>query len=264
MKLSANVSLLYTELPFLERFKAAAADGFRAIEIQFPYDTPAVDIQLALVANDLECVLINVPAGDLMTGGRGLACVPEKRADFLRALAVCAEYVKVLSPSRVNVLAGRSSPSGRAHDLITLQGNLLAAADVLSPLGVTVTFEAINTIDMPGFLISTFDDMTQVINTLCDDRIRMQFDIYHMAMMEEPVLELLTTHGKQIGHIQFADVPGRHEPGTGALDFTALFATIEASEYQGWVAAEYRPQGESTAAGIGWLTDTLSGLGPKS
>lgn len=255
MKLAANVSLLYTELPFLERFKAAAADGFRAIEIQFPYDTSAADIQHELAAYDLECVLINVPAGDLMTGGRGLACVPEKRAEFLQALELCAEYVKVLSPSRVNILAGRSSQPGRANDLSTLHKNLLAAADVLSPLGVIVTFEAINIIDMPGFLISTFDDMTQVMDTLRDDRIRMQFDIYHMVMMEEPVLELLAKHGNQIGHIQFADVPGRHEPGTGTLDFTELFAVIEASNYQGWVAAEYRPQGESTSVGLGWLNN---------
>lgn len=255
MKIAANLSLLYTELPFLERFQAAAADGFRAIEIQFPYDTPAAEIKCELDAHNLACVLINVPAGDLMTGGRGLACVAEKREEFLQALDVCAEYVKVLSPSRVNVLAGRSTDTERDISLRTLESNLLAAADVLSPLGVTVTFEAINTIDMPGFLISTFDHMLQVMQNTDDDRIRMQYDIYHMAMMGEEVEHQLRSFTQHIGHIQFADTPGRHEPGTGTLDFDALFAVIEASEYKGWVAAEYRPSETNTSAGLSWLQE---------
>jgi hydroxypyruvate isomerase len=257
VKLAANLTLLYPELPFIERFQAASNDGFKIVEIQFPYDTPAADIKQALDRHNLTCVLINVPAGDLMTGGLGLACVSGKQAEFEQALELCASYVKVLSPSRVNVLAGRSA-GDRKTELDILHTNLIKAADVLAPLGVTVTFEAVNTINMPGFLIATFNDMKQVMDHLQDDRIRMQFDIYHMAMMKEPIAQLLTEHMTSIGHIQFADMPGRHEPGSGDIDFSEVFRLIQLSDYLGCVAAEYHPAGDSTSAGLGWRFDLKS------
>lgn len=252
MKFTANLSLLYPEYAFLERFAAAASDGFQAVEIQFPYDTPAADIHRELDKHQLECVLINVPAGDLMTGGAGLACVSGQEQAFEDALQQCLEYVRVLKPQYVNVLAGRAAPEEREAALQVLQSNLMKASRLLGPEGVQVTLEAINTFDMPDFLITNFRDMQAVIDA-CPEKIAMQFDIYHMARMGEPVAALLVDFGAAIGHIQFADVPGRHEPGTGELDFQSLWAAAEMSGYQGWYGAEYRPQGSSTSSGLGWL-----------
>ena len=252
MKLTANLSLLYTELPMLERFAAAAADGFTAVEIQFPYETPANELRGALDDARLECVLINVPAGDLMTGGRGLACVPGREAEFETALNLCLDYVKVLKPRCVNVLAGRAAAHEHETALKVLRGNVRKAVELLAPEGVQVTLEAINTFDMPEFLISSFAEMKRFTENAGVD-VRMQFDIYHMARMNEPVESLLTSYGVDIGHIQFADVPGRHEPGSGDLNFDRLFAAAEQSGYQGWYGAEYRPTTESTSAGLSWM-----------
>ena len=253
LRLVANLSLLYVEMPFMERFAAAAADGFAAVEIQFPYDTPAALIRAELDRLGLQCVLINVPAGDLMSGGRGLACVPGQEAEFENALALCADYVQVLYPLKVNVLAGRCQDAAeRPQYLNCLEASLRKALAVLEPLGAGVVFECINTTDMPGFLLSTMADAGDMLSRVADTSIRLQFDIYHMAMMGEAVEDLLRAHSGVIGHIQFADMPGRHEPGTGSLDFTRLIAAIAESGYDGWVAAEYRPEGASTSAGLGW------------
>lgn len=253
LRFAANLSLLYSERPFLQRFAAAAADGFQAIEIQFPYDTPVAAIRAELDAHQLICVLINVPAGDLMSGGRGLACVSERQHDYRLALAQCIEYAQVLKPQRVNVLPGRCiDPAQRDTCLITLEQNLRETEQALRPLGIQTLFEAINTTDMPGFLVSGFEQAAQLLKRLSDTDIRLQFDIYHMAMMREPVLALLQQSLDKIGHIQFADCPGRHEPGTGELDFAPLFQSLVAQNYKGWVAAEYRPEGPTTS-GLGWF-----------
>ncbi|MEK9713605.1 MAG: TIM barrel protein [Thalassolituus sp.] len=253
MKLTANLSLLYTEMHLSDRFAAAAADGFTAVEIQFPYELPAEVIRTQLNKHSLRCILINVPAGDLMTGGRGLACVPGKEAEFAAAVEQAAEYARLLKPECINVLAGRTGDDQPEECLQVLRNNLRQAADVLNPLGVTVTVEAINTFDMPGFLISDFQSMHALVSEFDPDSVRMQFDIYHMARMAEPVEQLIKEYGQKIGHIQFADVPGRHEPGTGDLDFLALFRAIRSSGYAGWSGAEYRPQGKSTSEGLAWM-----------
>ncbi|MDF1763542.1 MAG: TIM barrel protein [Oleibacter sp.] len=253
IKWVANLSLLYYELPFLERFAAAAADGFRFIEIQFPYEVPAQAIRKALDENALHCVLINVPAGDLMSGGEGLACVPERRSDFVDAVTLCAMYIKILKPKFINVLPGRClDPAQRQRRIITLVDNLRYAADQLCPLDVTITCEAVNRYDMPDFLISQFDEVHSLIQQVNDPRVGMQFDVYHMAMMREPVVALLKEHIESIAHIQFADAPGRHEPDTGDVDFANIFASIEQSNYQGYVSAEYRPVA-GTSAGLTWF-----------
>jgi len=254
MKFNANLSLLYSELPFLERFSAAAEDGFRAVEIQFPYDTPAAEIKSALEQAGLEFVLINVPAGDLMSGGLGLACVPGREPEFEQALEQCIEYVRILRPTSVNVLAGRAAAEDRAESLNVLHSNINKAVSMLEPEGVQVTLEAINTYDMPEFLISSFAEMRDFIEE-SQVNVRMQFDIYHMTRMGEPVAALLRQYGSQIGHIQFADVPGRHEPGSGELDIKSLCTIAAESGYQGWFAAEYRPAGQSTREGLGWTSD---------
>lgn len=242
MKLAANISMLFTELPLLERFSAAKAAGFNAVEIQFPYVEKISDIKAQLILHDLECVLINVPAGDLMIGGEGLASVPGKEAEFAAALVECISYVTSLGVKQVNVLPGRCfDDNKRQQYLSTFKSNLNTAAKMFKPLGVTVMFEAINTFDMPGFVINSVQQMLDVVEDSEHDNIKMQFDIYHMARMEEDVSAIISRLGNQIGHIQFADVPGRGEPGTGGLDFKSIFYAIEYSSYDGWVSAEYKP-----------------------
>lgn len=256
MKLAANVSMLFTELPLLERFCAAKSVGFNAVEIQFPYVEPIVDIKEQLKKHELECVLINVPAGDLMEGGEGLASVPGKEAEFAAALVECLSYVTALGVKCVNVLPGRClDDSKRSLYLETFKRNLNTAAGMFKSLGVTVTFEAINTFDMPKFLIHSVEQMLDVIEETECDNIKMQFDIYHMARMEgEDLNNLISCFNHQIGHIQFADVPGRGEPGSGRLDFNEIFETIKNSEYQGWVGAEYKPT-KYTQNTLGWMKD---------
>jgi hydroxypyruvate isomerase len=243
MKLAANLSMLFTEQPLLERFSAAKAAGFNAVEIQFPYVEKVSDIKAQLQNYNLECVLINVPAGDLMEGGEGLASVPGKEAEFSAALVECLNYVTALRIKRVNVLPGRCiDVSKREQYLSTFKHNLNIAAQMFKPLGITVTFEAINTFDMPGFLIHNVQQMLAVVEESEHDNIKMQFDIYHMVRMEEgDVSAIIRRLGNQIGHIQFADCPGRGEPGTGELDFKSIFHAIEDSGYSGWVGAEYKP-----------------------
>ncbi len=242
MKLTANLSLMYTELPFLERFAAARNDGFPAVEIQFPYDTPIAAVQQALADNQLRCVLINVPAGDLMTGGEGLAAVPGKTAEYAAALVECLAYARALKVSCVNVLPGRcDNENKRVFYLDTFKKNLVKTADSLAPFGITTTFEAINTRDMPGFLISDAQQMVDIVEELQHPAIRAQFDIYHMALMGCKVCDFIDQHAEKIGHIQFADIPQRGEPGSGTLDFATIFRCIETSAYQGWVGAEYKP-----------------------
>jgi hydroxypyruvate isomerase len=243
MKLSANISMLFTEQPLLERFGAAKSAGFNAVEIQFPYGEKVADIKAELKAHDLECVLINVPAGDLMEGGEGLASVPGKEAEFAAALVECLSYVTSLRVKRVNVLPGCCKDESKLPQyLATFKRNLKTAADMFKPLGVTVTFEAINTFDMPGFLIHNVQQMSDVVEEIDSDNIKMQFDVYHMARMEDvDVSAIISRLGDQIGHLQFADSPGRGEPGTGDLDFKSIFYAIEYSSYNGWVGAEYKP-----------------------
>ena len=243
MKLAANISMLFTEQPLLERFSAAKAAGFNAVEIQFPYVENVADLKARLKEHDLECILINVPAGDLMEGGEGLASVPGKEAEFAAALVECLSYVTSLGVKRVNVLPGRCFDESKCEQyLSTFKRNLNTAAQMFKPLGITVMFEAINTFDMPGFVIHNVDQMLEIVEDCEHENIKMQFDIYHMARMEAgDISTIISRLGDKIGHIQFADAPGRGEPGTGDLDFKSIFYAIEYSTYEGWVSAEYKP-----------------------
>ncbi|MFP5382644.1 MAG: hydroxypyruvate isomerase family protein [Gammaproteobacteria bacterium] len=250
-RFAANLSLLFPEHPLPARVAAARRAGFAAVEVQFPYELPAVQWRAACDTAGLPMVLFNVPAGDLMSGGDGLACVPGREPLFAEALAQCADYARVLRPRCVNVLAGRV-PAGVDPQacLAVLQDNLRRAVDVLAPLDVTVIVEAINRHGMPRFLVSTFDDMQALVASVPGTA--MQFDLYHMARMGEPLAQHIAERGNTFGHVQFADVPGRHQPGTGTLDFATLFAALDASGYRGWCAAEYHPQGDA-AASLHWL-----------
>lgn len=251
LKFSANLSLLFTERPLAERFAAARAAGFSAVEIQFPYELAIAELQELLAENSLQLVLINVPAGDLMQGGDGLACVPDRVGIFREAVAQAVEYADALAVPNVNVLAGRQ-PAGLSRDecLATLAGNLEHAVAALAKVKTGTVLEAINVFDMPRFLIHSVSDMQR----LCDeiDGLKMQFDCYHMSRMGEDVLSELRQNLPLTGHVQFADNPGRHEPGTGRIDYKPVFSLLAASGYAGWCGAEYRPS-RQTEDTLGWL-----------
>jgi len=252
-RFTANLSMLFTEVGLIDRFEAARAAGFKAVEIQFPYELDAATLQRQLSELDLQLVLFNVPADDLLQGGEGLACVPEKQAQFRDALALAVDYAKVLRPAAINVLPGRCFDPARLADyLSTFKQNLRLAADAFSPLGVKTVFEAINSLDMPGFIVDTGAKMLAVQDELKRRDIFLQYDIYHLLRMGENPIDFIAEHAERIGHIQFADCPGRGQPGTGNGDWAAIFAAIDRSGYDGWVGAEYKPLGE-TPASLGWL-----------
>ena len=253
-RFTANLSLLFPELKFTERFSAAKRHGFDAIEIQFPYQETADTLLNLLRENDLKLVLFNVDADDLPQGGEGLACVPKKQQQFQEAVAQASTYAKILNPKFINVLPGRAiNPKHHNHYLEQFNENLHFALTQFSDLGVKTVFEAINTQDLPGFIISQTQQMLAVLVQINHPDLMLQFDIYHMHRMGENVCHFITTQAPLIGHIQFADHPGRHQPGTGTIDFVELFDTIDRSTYTGWVGAEYQPQGPTTTS-LSWLT----------
>ena len=247
LNFSANLSLLFTEVELIDRFKTARQHGFDAVEIQFPYALSAETLKTALEHQQLQLVLFNVAADDLLQGGEGLACVPEKQAQFRQAVAQSAEYARLLRPNAINVLPGCCLNQARQPDyLCTFKENLRFAADTFASLGIKTVFEAINTQDMPGFLIPGGEQMLAVLNEIRHPNLYMQYDIYHAGMMSENPVEFITRHADKIGHIQFADCPGRGQPGTGQIDFANVFSAIEKSAYRGWVGAEYKPLGTTT------------------
>jgi len=253
MKLAANLSLLFNELPLLERVRAAAVAGFAGVEIQFPYEVPAIALKEALERAGLPLVLINVPAGDLMAGGPGLAAVPARQTEFDAALQDALSYAAMVRPQWVNVLPGRLAEGvGRHQALTCLAANLRRAAEAFAVLGIGVLCEAINPLDMPGFLISTPQELDELLRAVDHPNLHAQFDLYHMARQGLDIPAGIALLAGRIGHVQFADCPGRHEPGTGTLDFAAAIAALRATGYDRWLAAEYRPQA-STDAGLVWL-----------
>jgi len=253
LNFTANLSLLFTENTLIDRFKAAKQAGFDAVEIQFPYDLNAVEIKDKLDEYGLKLVLFNVAAADLLQGGEGLACVPEKRDQFRQAVDKTVDYAELLKPEAINVLPGRCLDKNRQeHYLETFKENLCLAVDTFSPLGIKTVFEAINTHDMPGFIIHSGAQMLSVLNQLNRAALLMQYDIYHLQMMGEKPDEFIAEYADKIGHIQFADCPGRGQPGTGQIDFDRMFSAIEKAGYSGWVGAEYKPVG-TTAESLEWL-----------
>ena len=252
-KFCANLSLLFTEVDLVERFEMAKKAGFTAVEIQFPYSLSAEKIKALLQEHQLSLVLFNIDADDLLQGGEGLAAVPEKKAQFQLAVAQALEYAQILQPEVINVLSGCCFDLNRAQAYLeTFKENLAYVVDVFTPLGIKIVFEAINSYDMPGFIISTSQDMLEILTELSLDNLYVQYDIYHRVSMGESVADFINQHVDKIGHIQFADCPGRHQPGSGLIDFQKIFSLIDRSAYSGWVGAEYKPIGETTNS-LGWF-----------
>lgn len=253
-RFSANISMLFAERDWLDRPAAAAAAGFGALEIQFPYDRPAEDWRRAIEAAGLAVSVFNLPVGDMLTGGPGLAAAPGREAAFRQAVETAREVAAALRPGSVNVLAGYPERHGfeRARCLETLAGNLRLAADAMGEIGIGVVVEAVNAVDRPGFLLTTSAQALEAIDLAGHANLALEHDLYHMDIMEGRLIPRLAEIVGRIGHIQFADNPGRHEPGTGAIDFPALFAALDRLGYQGWTAAEYRPS-RRTEETLGWM-----------
>ncbi|MEE1949602.1 TIM barrel protein [Pseudomonas alcaligenes] len=242
MRIAANLSLLFTEHPMLERVAAAAAAGFDGVEVQFPYEIPAAAFKEALDGAAMPLVLINLPAGDLMSGGAGLASVPSRQEQFDVALQQALDYAAVVRPLCVNVLPGRLADGvSRDEALDVLVGNLRKAADAFQALGVRVLFEAINPLDMPGFLINTPEHLEFVLDRVGHSNCLAQFDLYHMARQDQDICAGIRQLAGRIGHVQFADCPGRGEPGSGELDFSVLLGELRNCGYRAWIGAEFIP-----------------------
>ena len=255
-KFAANLSLLFTELPLIERFAAAAKQGFKQVEIQFPYELPIEAIRSQLEQHNLQLILINVPAGDWAGGDRGIACQPDRKTEFRAGVVLALEYAQALQVPQVNCLSG-IAPHTVAYTEIedTFLENIAFAADMFEKAGVKVLMEAINTRDIPGFWLNNSRQAFEIIKKLDKLNVAFQYDVYHMQIMEGDLINTLRTNLEQIAHIQIADVPGRHEPGTGEINFPNLFKALEAMGYSGFVSLEYNPVGQ-TIDGLRWLSQT--------
>ena len=255
LRFTANLSMLFTEVPLQQRFQAAKEQGFEAVEIQFPYELSANVIRHELDKQQLKLVLFNVAADDLLQGGEGLSAVPEKQHQFKVAVAETVAYAKSLRPDVINILPGRCFDKTMLYSYQqTFKENLRYAIAAFSPLGIKTVFEAINTVDMPDFIIYSSDQMLTMLAEIDHPDLLMQYDIYHMQMMQEDTASFIQQHADKIGHIQFADCPGRHQPGTGTIDYSKLFSIIKASSYKGWVGAEYNPL-NNTQTSLNWFKE---------
>ncbi len=258
-KFSANLSMLFTELPFLDRFEAAARADFQAVEFLFPYAFPAREIRQRLDDNGLSLVLHNLPAGNWEAGERGLACDPARTQEFCAGIAQAIEYAQALGVGQVNCLAGKV-PVGLAQDALreTFVSNLSRAATALKAAGLRLLIEPINSFDIPGFYLSRTDQALAILDAVGADNAYLQYDIYHAQRMEGELAATMQKHLARIGHIQLADNPGRNEPGTGEINYPFLFAHLDRIGYSGWIGCEYKPA-TSTEAGLGWRQQLVAG-----
>ncbi len=240
LRFSANISTLFTALPVPGRIAAAAAAGFTAVEMQFPYELPASTLASAAGAAGVEFVLINIPAGDFAGGERGIACIPGREDEFLRGVMRAREYANALGCPRVNCLAG-NLPEGEAPERCwdVLVENLRLAADMLAVRGVQLLVEPLNRVDNPRFILNGYAEADALLTAVGKDNLALQYDVYHARAGGEDALEGLTRRMGRIGHIQVSDYPGRGAPGTGELDFPRLFRAIRHLPYAGWTGAEY-------------------------
>jgi len=252
-RFAANLSFLFTERPFLERFAAARAAGFLAVEFHFPYAFDRAALVEVVLTSGVEVVLFNLPAGDWDKGDRGLACHPRRIAEFQDGVGLAIDYARQLGCTRLNCLAGIPPPEvAAAKARETLVENLRFAATVTARAGIELVLEPLNTRDTPGFFVSTTAAGLGVIDAVAHPNLRLQYDIYHAQVMEGDLARTLQAQLPRIGHIQLADNPGRHEPGSGEINFPFLLRHLDAIGYTGWVGCEYRPVGRSEDS-FGWI-----------
>lgn len=252
-RFAANLTMLFTELPFLDRFAAAADAGFEGVEFLFPYEFEKQRLADAISAHRLTLVLHNLPAGDWGAGERGIACHPGRTAEFRTGVRWAIEYATALGCPRVNCLAG-IAPPGTAPDQArrTLVENLRFAAAELEGSGIELLLEPVNTRDIPGFLVSRTDQALAIMDEVGSSNLKLQYDIYHAQVMEGDLARTIEAQLGRIGHVQLADNPGRGEPGTGEINYPYLFRRLDKIGYAGWVGCEYKPRA-GTQAGLDWL-----------
>ena len=255
---AANLTMLFTEAPFLDRFEKAHNSGFKAVEFLFPYPFPATEIQKKLDQYGLKLVLHNLPAGDWDAGERGIACHPDRVEEFRMGVAKAIEYAKALGVPQLNCLAGKA-PAGVEKKLLhdTFVSNLKYAAAELKKVNLKLLIEPINTFDIPGFFLSTTQQALDIIQEVAADNLFVQYDIYHAQRMEGELCNTMEKNLSKIGHIQLADNPGRNEPGTGEINYAHLFKFLDRIGYSGWIGCEYKPA-TTSEAGLGWIKKLTS------
>ena len=252
-RFAANLTMLFTEHPFLDRFERAAQAGFEAVEFLFPYAWHAEEIRQRLDAHGLTLVLHNLPPGDWDAGERGIACHPDRIGEFRDGVERGIAYAQALGVRQLNCLAGKA-PAGVPEAVLreTFVGNLVHAAAALKAAGLRLLIEPINTFDIPGFYLSRTAQAVALLDEVGADNAFVQYDIYHAQRMEGELAATLEKYLPRIGHIQLADNPGRHEPGTGEIHYPFLFAHLDRIGYAGWIGCEYKPA-TTTEAGLGWM-----------
>ncbi|MFZ5567682.1 MAG: hydroxypyruvate isomerase [Pseudomonadota bacterium] len=252
-KFAANLTMLFNELPFLERFAAAKAAGFEAVEYLFPYPFEKDALVQALKRNGLTQVLHNLPAGNWDAGERGIACHPDRVEEFRTGVDQAIAYATALGCRQVNCLAGKV-PAGvsREQAQATFVANLKYAAEKLKAAGLKLLIEPINSYDIPGFFLNTTAQALAVLDAVGSDNLYIQYDIYHAQRMEGELAATMQKHLARIAHIQLADNPGRNEPGTGEINYAFLFRHLDAIGYTGWIGCEYKPR-TTTSDGLGWI-----------
>jgi len=252
-KFAANLTMMYNEHPFPERFSAAGKDGFRSVEFLFPYDFSPREIKTQLDENNLTQVLFNCPPGDWSAGERGIASLPGREEEFKRGVEKALEYARIIGTKRLHVMAGlMQSGLDRAHQHDIYLGNLAYAAEQASSLGITVLIEPINTRDMPGYFLSRQQDAHAICRTVAAPNLRVQLDLYHCQIMEGDLAMTIRRDWMDVGHMQIAGVPDRHEPDLGEVNYPYLFSMIDELGYEGWIGCEYRPKA-GTSDGLGWF-----------
>lgn len=253
-KFAANLSFLFTEHAFRERFHLAAAAGFQGVEYLFPYDWPAHELAECLKAADVEQVLFNLPPGDWANGERGLACLPGRQGEFSEGVEQALDYAMLLDCERVHCMAGLRPWGVAEAELEEIYiANLRHAADRFATVGTTVMVEPINSrIDIPGYWLDDIDKSLRLIERIDRSNVRLQLDLYHAQIIQGDLARTIEENIDLIGHVQIADNPGRHEPGTGEIHYPFLFSLLDRLGYAGWVGCEYKPLA-TTEAGLGWL-----------
>jgi hydroxypyruvate isomerase len=253
LKFCANLSQLYTDRAFLDRFAAAAADGFAGVEYRGPYDQPKELVAQTLQRHGLKQVLFNFPAGDWDAGERGIACLPGRQEEFRDGLERALDYALALDCKQLNCLAGLQ-PAGVDYEELedVLVGNLRIAAERLAPYGIKLQLEALNHQDTPGCLVASTKQFERISERMGSSNFYLQYDFYHMQVMQGDLVRTFERLQPRIAHVQIADNPGRHEPGTGEINYRFIFAALERLGYDGWVGCEYVPR-SGTSEGLGWL-----------
>jgi hydroxypyruvate isomerase len=253
VRFAANLSMMFCEVDFLDRFEVAAKAGFKGVEYRFPYDFSADEISMRLEANGLKQVLFNTPAGNWDAGERGTACNPSRIDEFREGIALAIDYAKVLECGQLHCMAGLTPEGADASEIRkTYVENLRFASAEMEKAGIKCLMEMINTRDIPGFYLNRSNQAEEIMEEAASGNLYMQYDIYHMQIMEGDLAPTIERLLSKIAHMQLADTPGRNEPGTGEINYPFLFGHIDRVGYEGWIGCEYNPAG-ATLEGLGWM-----------